>query len=54
MLKLYLKDQTFSEKGTPKHAIPSCKDIQPFDYTPVWNPEAAKQLQLPEKANSEI
>jgi len=47
MLKLYLKNQTFSERGTPKHAIPSCIDIQPFDYTPVSNPEAAKQLQIP-------
>ena len=49
MLKLHLKNQTFSEKGTPKHAIPSCIDIQLFDYTPVLNPEAAKQLQITQK-----
>jgi hypothetical protein len=49
ILKLYLKNETFSEKGTPKYATPSCRDIQPFDYTPVSNPEEAEQLQITQK-----
>ena len=48
-LKLYPKNQTFYEEGTPKHARPRCRDIPPFDYTPEWNLEAAEQLQLPRK-----
>lgn len=41
--------QTSSEKGTPKHAKPKSKGIQPCDYTPEPNPEAAKQLHFPHK-----
>lgn len=38
------QNQTF-EKGTPKHAKPTHRDIQLSDRTPEPNPEAAKRLQ---------